>query len=97
MGGLDAKVKDEDISEYFQSLGVDVVMPKVIMLDKRSRCFGFVHFKCESDVDKVMAMGQHHIFGKQVSRGEGNEARLSEAKRNQTKPNQTKPNETKTK
>ena len=31
VGGLDISLRDDDLKNYFTSIGIDVIMPKVLM------------------------------------------------------------------
>ncbi|RRT79058.1 hypothetical protein BHE74_00021725 [Ensete ventricosum] len=69
VGGLPTSLTEDELKEHFSLYGE--VVENQIMLDHstgRSRGFGFVTFKTEEAVDKIISEGRmHDLSGKQVS------------------------------
>ncbi|CAL9100915.1 unnamed protein product [Musa textilis] len=68
VGGIPTALTEDELKEHFSSYGE--VIEHQIMLDhstRRSRGFGFVTFKDEEAVDKIISEGRmHDLAGKQV-------------------------------
>ncbi|XP_074588696.1 uncharacterized protein LOC141844557 [Curcuma longa] len=68
VGGIPTSLTEDELKEHFSSYGE--VVEHQIMFDHttgRSRGFGFVTFKDEESVDKIISKGKMHDFdGKQV-------------------------------
>ncbi|KAG6518675.1 hypothetical protein ZIOFF_022155 [Zingiber officinale] len=68
VGGIPTSLTEDELKEHFSSYGE--VVERQIMFDHatgRSRGFGFVTFKDEESVDKIISKGKMHDFdGKQV-------------------------------
>lgn len=67
VGGLSWETKEPQLKEYFEKYGeIEAVNLKMDPMTGRSRCFAFILFKDATDIDKVLAAGEHAVNSKKV-------------------------------
>ncbi|KAI8059754.1 hypothetical protein BDF21DRAFT_141113 [Thamnidium elegans] len=67
IGGLNWETTDESLRQYFSQFGP--VLDCTVMRDpttQRSRGFGFLTMKENSDIDKIVNQTDHHLDGKRI-------------------------------
>ncbi|KAI9245206.1 hypothetical protein EDC94DRAFT_530342 [Helicostylum pulchrum] len=67
IGGLNWETTDESLRQYFSKFGP--VLDCTVMRDpttQRSRGFGFLTMKENSDIDKIVSQADHQLDGKRI-------------------------------